>query len=347
MSDSRQTQRGGANSTNVQAGVVNYHQGLAPADALAMMEQVSRRNIERYADEAQQLIDERVELMRQRIVDELAARETLESVADPGMQYATLVVQREYARTGDEDLAETLVQLLADRSQEVRRSRRQLVLDESLQVASRLTPEQSDILSTVLLTRRPRPSVPITSLHLLDFHLRMHLVPWVSRLSVDNFDFDHLAYSGCASIAEGSCSAASALLQVWTGLWHKGVPPEELPESLAPFQRNSAVILPSLRDPAKVQPNAINAATAREVAVANGVPEGDFVSFLQNYQMSEDEVNQDVSGRVPEWPEFISIWDEGRFKNVELTSVGIAIGHANARRVLGSTWIGKLEVYGL
>lgn len=338
--------RSGAHSTNVQSEVAHFHSGVSPVEALEMMEEVSRRNLERYAERVQYVIDERVAVILPKIVDELNARGTLESVADPGMQYATLNVQRDYARTGDDDLGETLVQLLADRSQSESRSRLQVVLDESLQVVARLTQQQMDALSLVLLVRRPRPTVLIVDHPTFREHLERQILPWFP-VAADELDIYHLSYTGCASIAAGGCTMASAFWQVWPGLWQKGLEEDRIPEGLRGHLGDSSLFHPSLHDPTKPQVNATNKPVARLLAGQRGVDGDEFANLLDAAHLSESEINDFTGGLLPGWVECIAEWDGSQLKHLELTPVGIAIGHANARRRLGSAVIGTLAAYGV
>src|SRR6185436_5811113 len=52
----------------------------------------------------------------------------LEKSKDPDFQYALFTVQKEYARNGDKDLGELLVDLLVDRSKQEQRDILQIVL---------------------------------------------------------------------------------------------------------------------------------------------------------------------------------------------------------------------------
>ena len=134
----KQKQSGGDGSQNVQAQVVHIHTGVTEADVARISTELVQKNLEEYHQGAQELIEQRVAEMSSEVAAALASADTLDSMTDPGMQYAVLSAQREYARTGDEELAENLLRLVTERSRETGRTTRQLVLDESLQVAGQL-----------------------------------------------------------------------------------------------------------------------------------------------------------------------------------------------------------------
>src|SRR5207244_8541795 len=71
--------------------------------------------------------------------------------AEPDFQHAVYTVQKEYARCGDKELGDLLVDLLVDRTKESSRSILQIVLNESLSVAPKLTQAQLAALSLVFL----------------------------------------------------------------------------------------------------------------------------------------------------------------------------------------------------
>ncbi len=215
-----------------------------------------------------------------------------------------------------------------------------------MQVVGRLTQKQMDALSLVVLIRRPRPIADVVNLPSIYNHLRSQISPWAPILDTDELDLHHLAYTGCLSIADGSCTFASALWQAFSGLWSHGISPEEIPEELRELVTNGTAFVRCLRDPTKLQVNAINKSVADSLASTHGFPLA-WVALLERNRMSEAEIDEDVALQVPELEDVISKWNETKLSHCELTSVGIAVGHANARRRLGREKVPPLPIYGV
>ena len=53
--------------------------------------------------------------------------------------------------------------------------------------------------------------------------------------------------------------------------------------------------------------------------------------------MTPDEIKSDLKTMHPCMEKLFDVWDNSHMKNMSLTSVGIAIGHANIRRVTKET----------
>lgn len=155
---SRQSQSGGHYSTNVQGGgaVTVIHSGLSVEDATQIALSLAQPEFERLRDLATKTACDRAEEL---IVERLLPRlmelhpQGVETFADPDVQYALLAAQRTYARTGDKDVADVLVDILVDRTKETKRSVLQLALNASLDVAAKLTSDQFAALSLMWLIK--------------------------------------------------------------------------------------------------------------------------------------------------------------------------------------------------
>jgi hypothetical protein len=332
----RQRQSSGDNSANIQAQVVHVHSGVSEADVERIATHLIQSNLEKYDASAKAEIETRIASMAARVAHTLSEADSLESMADPGMQYAVITVEREYARTGDEELAENLLTLLAERSQQRERSTLRLVLDESLQVAGRLATHHADVLSLVLLTRRPRSRQQLLRLDDVIVHLAERVRPWLDHISTSSMETDaeHLAYAGCISQADGQCTMASALWQLWTVVWHKGLTEEQIPETLRPLL--GAAFIPCFHDSSLWVPRAMQQSIAKAVAPEFGITEPASI---------EEYANLVVAERIPGWADLTAIWNDTAISHLQITTVGTAIGQANARRVLGDEQIQDLAAW--
>ena len=121
------------------------------------------------------------------------------NLVDPDFQYSIYLVQREYARTGDETLGDLLTDILVDRSKCDNRSILQIVLNESLLVAPKLTSVQVNTLSLIQLLSNMRFGGLADFAELESIFARTQgLVGNISGLSESGLL--HLQYSGAMSI---------------------------------------------------------------------------------------------------------------------------------------------------
>jgi hypothetical protein len=102
-----------------------------------------------------------------------------------------------------------------------------------------------------------------------------------------------------------------------------------------------------LNDKKKFQFNALDKAILLDRSKECGLPEERIINawnIFENTIWSEAEFIAELKPNVPKIDELFRLWKGTPLQNLELTSVGMAIGHANAVRVTGfdadlSIWI--------
>jgi hypothetical protein len=113
MTRGRQSQKSGDSSVSIQAhGDVTV--GLTLGETRQVVMDMFEANFIRLRDEAAERVWERAEFFLKSFLEE-AAREGLTKIPDgrnPDFQYVLYSAQRDYARSGDEDLGELLVTAL-------------------------------------------------------------------------------------------------------------------------------------------------------------------------------------------------------------------------------------------
>ena len=117
---SKQTQKGGDHSTNIQAHAVAITQGPSVAEVRALALDVFRANFLELAGQAAEAARARAEEITEKFLKELQQqhKQGLKQAQDPDFQYALYTAQREYARCGDKELGDLLVDLLVDRTKQ-------------------------------------------------------------------------------------------------------------------------------------------------------------------------------------------------------------------------------------
>lgn len=335
---SSQSQRAGRDSTNVQANTLVVYQGPSHAEMRDIALDVFRSNFLELSGVAAETAARRAEEVTQRIVERLMYEhpEGFKGAADPDMQVAIYTVQREYARTGDPDLAELLINVLVDRSKQPSRSLLQIVLGESLHVAPKLTTEQLATLSVIFTIRYTR-SAPMAGFEGLRSYIDKNVAPFVPLLTKTNSCYQHLEYAGCGSIGIGSVAVPGILRDVYPGLFAAGFKLDEFNAAYPDLHVPDGILAIALRDADAIQLNAIDDDTFKRIASDKGIDEDEIDSVLKfernSHMMSPPDVETWLKELHPAIEPLIDVWENSLLKNMTLTSVGIAIGHANARRI--------------
>lgn len=341
MSD-KQTIRAGTDSTNIQGREVTVHQhqhnGLSYVDAREIALDVFRNNFYELSGEAANLANQRVEEFTDKLIERMKceSESLLNSMKDPDMQYALYTAQREYARTGDKDLSEMLQEILVDRAEITERSLIQIVLNESLEVLPKLTQTQLDILSLVFIIRYTRQT-NINNLDEFKLYLSEYVIPLIENVPTGTPHYQHLEYTGCASISVLDAKIEDLFVSNYPGLFMKGFTKEEFNQVIGEVVLNHSVLIPSLHDNELYQINALNDEVIEDRCKSAGASEI-LCQKLKNLQssktLSSEEIKEYLSTINPVIEKMFITWQSTSLCVLTLSSVGIALGRANLQRKL-------------
>lgn len=345
---SKQIQKSGDSSVNIQA--ENITVGTSYEEVKAIAQDIYAANFYKLSDIASETAKGRADEIVNQFLTELKEKnpEGLNIAQDPDFQYALFNVQKEYARTGDKDLGDILVDILVDRTKETNRNIKQIVLNECLETAPKLTKSQYSALSVIFILRYTR-YLKMNNLDAFAKYYDMYVHPFVLSLVKNATCYQHLEYAGCGTIGMGSVQIKKIILDNYPGLFVKGFTQEDISDLLDEEPKLSQIISKCIRDHSLLQINAIDESTIRELALKHSI-ESSFIDKLiavqKNHMMNDEEVKDYSISVNPFMKDLYDIWDNSYMKNTTLTSVGITIGQANVRRVTGnvfdlSIWINE------
>lgn len=231
INDQVQKRQGGDSSTNLQGQSIVINQGISYSDARDIALDVYRSNFIQLSNDAAELARNRAVELTDCFLQKL--KETneaaIEEMKQPAMQAALYEAQKQYAKSGDHELEYMLVDILVQRASTSERSTKQIVLDEALEVVSKLTNQQLNILSlNFSLTRLFRNN--INNLESLINYIRTEVLIFVDK-NVDYHQswFEHLAYSGCVTLLDASSykSIPELMLNQYPAMFQNGFEKEE------------------------------------------------------------------------------------------------------------------------
>ncbi|WP_312388510.1 LPO_1073/Vpar_1526 family protein [Pseudomonas sp.] len=349
MFDKGQSQNVGDGSNVIQGGNdVNIHMGLSYSDARSIALDVAKSTFHDLAGEAKILMSDRVEEITEAVISRLSREYSpgLDKAKDPDFQFALLSVQREYGRCGDQDLGKLLVDLLVDRSKEDTRSLKQIVLNESLQIAPKLTQDQISALSLIFLLRNTINNT-IVDYNTFGAYLDGHIQGFIDVLPTSNQTYQHLEFTGCGTRGALTTSLHGQLQHDYPGLFHRGYTDEEMSGLHLSQGLKNTCFVPCLADPSKKQFafSKLQGLTSYLESIAT--PKDEVlraVDLYKNNIISDDAVKQICIDIRPYMSELFNKFETSDASAVHLTSVGIAIAHANLKSLLPripdlSVWI--------
>jgi len=312
--------------------------GISAADARAIALDVAKVTFYELTGLAKETMSARVEEITDSVISKLERDypEGLAKAVDPDFQYALLTVQKQYGRTGDKDLGDLLVDLLVDRSKQSQRNILQIVLNESLEVAPKLTIGQLATLSLIFIFRYTQNNAVVND-EMFGEYFDQHIQPLVGDLVKNQASFQHLEFTGCGSQNFMDASLGEILGAHYPGFFSKGFDMSTVEEVGLSIVLRTRFLLACLNDKNKFQVRALNDATMADLLGKNDVLPEDREKLDKLYKlnrMSKEEVRAKCVSLRPYMAEVFSVWDDSLAKNFNLTSVGIAIAHANIKRIV-------------
>lgn len=336
MGENSQSQKAGQESTQIQAGGdVTINCGVTEERARAIAHEVFRQNALELAGTARDTLESRADaftnsyLSRQMEYDANA----LTAIGDPDFLYALFSAQRDYARTGTVDLQELLLDLLVQRTTAQDLSR--IVLNAAIEVAAKLTREQLDTLSLILLlVHNPPLSYGFTSLG--DFHeyLRQYIAPLIHGELENPATYFHLKYAGCASMDSGGVGVIYRLTLAFPGCFTLGFDREKV---MTPSGSGVVdLLIPCFHNQARWQFKPSDELNFRSLCAARGLDETEinFLLQIQSAQFIAPEsawelvINADPKLKILRGAETFRM--DG-LTSIQLTTVGIALANVNLR----------------
>lgn len=350
IKDKVQKQESGDDSTNLQAQSIVVNQGITYSDAKEIALDVYKANFLQLSQDAAQLARERAEELTDDFLEKLQQENesAIESMNEPSMQAALYEAQKQYAKTGDKDLEGLLVDILVERAATSERNIHQIVLDEALEVAAKLTTEQMDALTINFLITRTS-SGTLTNLPAIPNYIKTHLAPFITSLSSETSCYEHLEYVGCGSLMHmgGLKPIEHIYQQAYGGLFSKGFNRERLENDIETPDDYPQLVTNCLHDSSLLQVNAMNVGVIDQICEKHHIPadvKQKFVNLFNSTLMNPQEIKEYLVKVSSEIEPLFELWGNSGLSKLGLTTVGIAIAQANFRRKTGvkldlSIWV--------
>jgi hypothetical protein len=344
-----QTQQVGQGATAIQAaGNVVVNNGLSYSEVRSVVLDVFHSNFLQLAGEVKEVARQRAEEITDKFLEKLQKENSsgLSQASTPDFQYGLFSVQRDFARTADANLGDLLVDLLVDRTKHPQRDMVQIVLNECLIVAPKLTSGQLSALAIVFFFKYCSTS-GILTFEQLSAQLNQFTRPFIDTLPRGSASYQHLEFAGCGTVQVTSSSLEDILWTRYQGLFDKGVDAAELSGASFYFNANQQLTGPCTLDASKIQVRAQNVDHLEKLMAAYRVSPEDAQRLRQVFgknRLSAEEIKAKCIERIPYMQSLFDLWMSTPLHNITLTSVGIGLAHANIKRLTGefanlSIWV--------
>ena len=353
MLSNKQEQKTGDNSTSIQATElaidVTINQGLSYTDVKDIALDVFKANFYELGAKAQEIARSRAEEITESFLNKLEQENAngFAKADDPDFQNALFVVQREYAKCGDKELGDLLVDLLVDRSKQEQRDILQIVLNEALTTAPKLTSRQLTVLTITFMFRYVQFGM-VVNLESLGRFFDKFTLPFIGLLGTGKTScFQHLEFTGCGTVGLSQVTLEGVLESVYQGIFLKGFDHEEALRKGLTIPITPPLFINCLNDPSKLQLNALNLERLNDYFVSNSITSDNsnkLIELFNQNKMSHVEIKEKCLFLRPYMSAVFEAWESSEMKSFTLTSVGMAIAHANIKRLVGefsdlSIWV--------
>lgn len=339
MSKIENNQKAGESSRNYQAGRdIVVHQGVSYADAHEIALNIFQAALPQLMDHARETARERAEEITDEFLDRLDSeqQDAFESLADPDVQVSLSEAQKGYARTGDGDLRESLVELLVRRVGEEAGNLRSIALNEAIASTPKLTEGQRRAIAWVFFVRHTRPA-NINTIDGFYAILRNASLALAGDVPKSTVDYQHIEYVGAGAVSVREFNIYSSLTSGVEGLFTTGFLEGEVEEGLWREMKDENLLQPCLRDPRKIQIRILGSEDVKPILSEHGLAhlESKVHEAMQLGLMDSESIEQEILLKVPEMENVLKSWcdQESALNKLTLTSVGIALGYAYWQRM--------------
>jgi hypothetical protein len=177
----------------------------------------------------------------------------------------------------------------------------------------------------------------MTGLVALSEYLDTRVLPFASLLSKKPSCYQHLEYTGCASIGITGISVEEVFRRSYPGVFSKGFQQSDIKDALPDVEDIPQTLFTScLHDSSRLQFDAADEETLDRKLASAGLSETDQVSLRSlhtQHLLDTSEIKEYLLRTRPAMEHLFDVWNASFLKSMTLTSVGMAIAHANSRRV--------------
>lgn len=332
--------KGGHRSTNIQANNVSIN-GLSYEDAKNIALDVFKSNFIEMSQNAAEIANLRAEKLVNNFLSQLKEKDPylIAKVEDPDMQYTIYTAQKEYARSGDLEQEEILVNILLERIQTDSLSLRKIALNEALEVLPKVTNQQLDIMTLIFLLQDTQRN-GITNNGIMENYLKSSFLPFMKSLTVDKYCYKHLQFTGCCSsvgLAEDQIS--KVFIDRYPSIFNKGFELESF-KALIPDDSAIGKMLVKCLNNSKLYQ--FKFMTKEQLAEETKKMYSDeyLITQLQTLfdasKMNINEANGHLINLLPEMKDLIYTWENSYMCAMDVTTVGTTLAIMNLKRKANS-----------
>jgi hypothetical protein len=336
--NNKQEQAADGGSTAIQA-AGNINITIAGPSLVEIKEialDVFRSNFYELKSIAKETAEERAELFLQRFL--MGAQKInpngIEQGHNPAFQIALYNATKSYAISGNDTLADVLIELLKERSSSTQRSLTQIVLEEAINTAGSLTDEHLSAMSACFIAKHREIN---NFIHHHDFATEIDnlIKPYLQGMRVSAISHQFLIFKGCIGHTSFTETPENIIMKKYSGCFMAGIDNPENEMSLLGLEYNPKLFIRCLNNENKFQIAATNQSHLRNILKTTPytTEQKSAIERLYVSNIVDDSEVKEICIKIRDCMADYFINSRGSLANSNyLTPIGIAIAHANISR---------------
>lgn len=201
MFNEKQKIDSGDNAQNYQAANnITVNQGMSYTEVKNVAMSIFEANFYKLSDAAAVIATNRAKEMIGTLLDKINKLEKdhtniVSKIQNPDVQYAVVNAQKQYARSGNQNMLNVLCDLLVNRFLTDEESLKSIVLNEAIEVIAKLTINQINIITTIFVVKNVQLNSASEFIGLLSLIMPHQIIEAGENLSF----YEHLMYTGATS----------------------------------------------------------------------------------------------------------------------------------------------------
>lgn len=337
-----QKQQSGDNSTNMQLNnvtIVNNYKIIGNNEKEELMA-TFKKSMPSLKESAQYELNKSAKDVSDGFIDKTTEQEEkiikkiFGRLSEPNMQIAIFEAQKGYAKYGNKEKLDRLIELLIEKGKQTPGSLKDILLDDAIEKLSKMTSNQLNILSYLLAITINDPSNTLEDFHQNYVNALLQFYSSIDNKRLDN-DIQYLMQLGCIrqiSFAQNENKIIKQIKNSYTGLFAAGFTKQEFEsEYSGPI---NTIIIPCISNNSLWQISALNNNILEQICNNMNITQSqkEVLEKYSNKILSNEKIEEILTQMEPNMKDLLD--NTNRINNFELMPLGTLIGLKNYELVL-------------
>lgn len=302
--------------------------GIDYIQAREIAKDVFETNFLKYKDEAQVIIDKRLEDFNSSLMSKIKEKKIsdLSVFGNPDFLYNLYEAQKTYVRWGDKDQEAILTSILLERFGEKTNTLKQIILNEALQVIPKLTKRHVNMLTLIFVLKQTR-SKNIDTFENFCSDLGEWIDFFEENIDHKPLEIQHLEFTGCGKTGMINFH----LINNYKAKYLEAFVKKDTNVNIDDLNKISQLIRYDLNGISMgLRKDSLNMPEFCKILGEDKKKVGELIDIYQKNIMSDDEIMKKIIETHPKFECFYKKWANSWIQSFSLSSVGKAIGLINA-----------------